>query len=133
VHSELYAAKNAVDLTANSLFGSRTGNNQWLCYDFKDRRVEVRRYSIRSQFDLGRGACHPKSWGIEGSVDGDEWVILDGKQDNSELNDKNVTKSWSTTKDMKSRYIRLRLTGKNHSGNDELWLSSFEIFGTIAE
>jgi hypothetical protein len=56
-----YPPNNAVDLTANSNFGSENHPDQWLCYDFLDRRVEVRHDSIRSQFDLGRGASHPKS------------------------------------------------------------------------
>jgi hypothetical protein len=129
-----YEAKNAVDLTTDSKFGSSSpGEDEWLCYDFKARRVEVRHYSIRSQFNQGRGACHPKSWVIEGSVDGDVWVELDRKRDNYELNDKNVIKHWPTTKSMKSRYIRLRQTGKNHGGDYSLWISSFEVFGIITE
>jgi hypothetical protein len=52
-----YAAKNATDLESDSIFGSacrekeenipHTGNN-WVCYDFKERRIAPTHYTIRT-------------------------------------------------------------------------------------
>jgi hypothetical protein len=131
--SSNFLPKNAVDLTVDSKFGSQSEPNQWLCYDFKDRRVEVRHYSIRSQFDAGAGASHPKSWVIEGSDDCENWTELDSQTNNSDLNDQNKICTWPTKIRMKSRYIRLRQTGLNHNGTDFLWISSFELFGSLME
>jgi hypothetical protein len=70
---------------------------------------------------------------IEGSVDGNVWTALDSRQNNSELNGRDLIASWSMSVKMKSRYIRLRLTEKTHGNNDGLWLSSFELFGARIE
>jgi hypothetical protein len=133
VYNPSFTARNAVDLMADSKFISASGGDQWLCYDFRDRRVEVRHSAIRSLFNGGLGCAHPKSWVIERSVDGHEWIELDQKRNNPDLNDRNVIRSWPTTRSMKSRYIRLRLTGRSHCGTNILALSSFEVFGTIIE
>jgi hypothetical protein len=69
--------KNAADLMGDSRFGSQGLSNQSLCYDFKDGLVEVRHYSIQSQFDRSAGRCHPKSWMIEGSEDRNENRLKD--------------------------------------------------------
>jgi hypothetical protein len=47
--SSSYAAKNVADLTADSWFYSKNAPNQWLCYDFGDRRINLTHYSIRSR------------------------------------------------------------------------------------
>jgi hypothetical protein len=132
VHAS-YPPKNAVDLTADSKFLSQNAPDQWLCYDFLDRQVEVRNYSIRSQFDYGSGGAHPKSWVIEGSVDGENWTELDSRINNSELDAQNVTKTWRTTERMQSRYVRLRQTALNHCGSNYLIVSALELFGSLFE
>jgi hypothetical protein len=132
--NDFYAVKNGVSLTATSRFSSKGEANQWLCYDFKDRRVEVRHYAIRSQFDGDSiGYADLKSWVIEGSVEGNVWTALDSQQNNSEMNERNLIASWPTSIGMKSRYIRLHQTGKNHNNNDHLNISSWELFGTQIE
>jgi hypothetical protein len=53
--------KNAVNLTMDSRFGPKSEPDQWICYDFKNRRVEVRHYAIPSQFNDSAG--HIRSHG----------------------------------------------------------------------
>jgi hypothetical protein len=122
-------------LTADSKFGSTRALNQWLCYEFKHGAVLPNGYSIRSQFNGSAGAFHPKSWAIEVSDSGSEWTAIDRRANNNELNDRNVTRYFSIGKELSEpcHFIRLRQTGLNHAGNDELWLSSFEIFGDFFE
>jgi hypothetical protein len=100
-YSSDFLPKNAVDLTADSKFGSQSWSNQWLCYDFKDRRVEVRHYSIRSQFNCRAGYSYLKSWVIEGSEDCENWTGLDSQNNNWELNDRNKIYTWVTNVRMK--------------------------------
>jgi hypothetical protein len=128
-----YEAKKVADLTADSKFYSQNEPGQWVCYDFKDRRVEVCHYAIRSQFDTGKGYYHPKSWVIEGSIDGSSWTELDSRSNNSELNGQNLIGTWPTTVQLQSRYIRFRMTGQNHYGSHYLVFSGLELFGTLIE
>jgi hypothetical protein len=109
-----------------------TRNNR-IGYDFKDRRVIPTHYSIRSRYDRGVGGRHPKSWLIETSLNGKDWMEIDHRENNSELNAKNVTATFSISKREICRFLRLVNIGRNHQGNDALVISSFEIFGSLAE
>jgi hypothetical protein len=75
-----YAAKNAADLEVISCFSSayrliegipHTRNN-WLCYDFKERRIVPTHCTIRTN-SSAPGYNHLKSWLVETSVDGHSW------------------------------------------------------------
>jgi hypothetical protein len=126
-----FAPANACDLEGNSAFVSANQPNQWICYDFKHRRVRLTHYSIRSRFDGFKGSNNPKSWVVEGSATGQNWVSLDVKEDNSELNDKGVTAVWKIAEADEVKLVRLRLTTPSHSGKHYLAISSFELFGSI--
>ena len=62
--------QNVVDLKSDHSFRSRYGENQWICYDFKDRRVTPTGYTVKTS----QGYDHLKSWVIEVSNDGDVWT-----------------------------------------------------------
>ena len=136
-------AENAVDLGSDSFFISNNSRNSWICYDFKGRRVTPTSYSIRSMC-WAAGSFHPKSWVLEVSNDGSElsWNVVDSRQNNNDLNDKNVTRNFSlgTPQSGAFRFVRLRLTGKNHGGSDNLdicgsdilAISALELFGTLS-
>jgi hypothetical protein len=128
-----HAAKNAADLSANSLFHSLDEENPWLCYDFKDMIITPSHYSIRSRYNGVPGGNHPKYWIVEGSNDGSSWIELDQRINNSDLNAGNVTKTFPISNSSQIRYIRLRQLGKNHAGHLRLVISSFEIFGRLHE
>jgi hypothetical protein len=70
---------------------------------------------------------------VEGSGDGVVWVEIDRKTDNSDVNQKNATRTWEVTsgKDTWFRFVRFQQIGKAHSGKDFLALSAFELFGSI--
>jgi hypothetical protein len=68
-----YIAKNAVDLLSTSYFQSLSQPNQWLCYDFKNRKVRPTHYSIHAHSDN----FYLRSWIFEGSMDGSRWTELD--------------------------------------------------------
>jgi hypothetical protein len=126
-------AKNAADLTVDSYFCSLNEPNQSLCYDFKNMGVRPTHYSIRSCFG-GRVNYHNlKDWVIEGSNDGQSWVEVDCRENNNELNDRNVTRTFSTARQELVHMIRLRQTGLDHNGHHHIVISSFEIFGSLIE
>jgi hypothetical protein len=134
-------AKNAVDLRKNSCFYSDYRlaakadipheKNNWLCYDFRQRRIIPSHYAIRSQFDGHVDWYTLKNWVVEVSVDGQTWVAIDWRENNQELNNRNVTRTFMVTKSKDGIFIRLTNVGRNHNGADQLVVSSFEIFGWL--
>jgi hypothetical protein len=125
------AARNTADLTADSVFVSANMPHQWLCYDFKMRRVLPSHYTIRSNFDGQPNWSNPKSWVIEISDDGDQWIEVDSQENTCCLNDRNVIASFPIGTARECRMIRIRQTGLNHNGSHVLVMSSFEVFGTL--
>jgi hypothetical protein len=135
-----YAAKNAADLETDSLFFSafrektdilHTRNN-WICYDFKKSRIVPTHYTIRT-FVGGPGWTHMKSWLVETSTDGENWLEVAREEDNNQLNGEYFTATFPVAGGGECRYIRLVNIGSNHTGTDNLWISAWEIFGTLIE
>jgi hypothetical protein len=72
-NNRFYVAKNVADLGTDPHFYSayrrededipHTRNN-WICYDFRERRIVPTRYIIRTNWH-GRGGRHLKSWLVE--------------------------------------------------------------------
>jgi hypothetical protein len=66
-------------------------------------------------------------------MDGQNWTKIDHKENNSDLNAANVIQTYEVSKKELCRYIRLGNIGRNHSGSDSIWISSFEIFGSLIQ
>jgi hypothetical protein len=140
-HSRAYAnkldgaAKNAADLETISCFLSpyrkseedirHTGNN-WICYDFNERRIVPTHLTIRTH---GPGGAHPKSWLVETSVDGESWREVAREEDNRDR----FTGTFAVAGSGECRFIRLANIGRNHLGVDCLYISAWEIFGSVVE
>jgi hypothetical protein len=127
-------AKNAADLqNRGSFFQSNDEPNSWICYDFKDMEVTPSHYSIIS-VPWGAGqARHPKSWCLEVSRDGQSWTEVHRCDNTHDLNGANQIRTYSVTREVRSRFVRLRQTGKTHYNCDYLMLSGFEVFGILHE
>ena len=127
--------KNVADLGTSSRYASEDKENQWICYDFKDRTVAPTSYSIMSQ-DSGHGGNHLRAWVLEGSNDGDTWTILDKRDNNCDLNASLVTCNFQIAQPLQDgfRFIRLRQTGKNNGISPcyTMRFSSLEIFGVLS-
>jgi hypothetical protein len=135
-----YAAKNVADLSLNSVFCSAHRNllilhsrNNWICCNFKNRRVIPTHYAIRSECQAMDKGKHLKSWVVESSMDGSEWTEIDHKEDNSALNAPHALQVFPVANGGVCKLIKLVNIGKNHGGNDALCMSSFEIFGCLIE
>jgi hypothetical protein len=122
------------DLTANTRFSSQRSPGQWVSYEFRTGNFHLTGYTIRSQFDFGRGGCNLKDWVVETSIDGHDWAIVDERRNKGELNEKNVSRYFEIQEDQQDcRFVRLRQTGPSHNGLDTLFLTSFEVFGDLSE
>jgi hypothetical protein len=103
------AAKNAVDLLSTSFFHSLNNPNQWLCYDFKDRKVRPTHYSIHAQ----SSNHYLRSWIFEGSIDGSTWTELDCHSNDQTTNSNHPIGAFSISSDCKYQCLRLGQTGVN--------------------
>jgi hypothetical protein len=120
--------RNAADLAAtNTYFFSKNESNQMLIYDFQKLRIKSTDYSIRSYHNGGVNTYHLKSWTIEVSSDGSNWKEIDHRENNNDLNGASFIKTFSVSKSIECRFIRLRHIGPNHQGNNHLLLSALEI------
>lgn len=76
---------------------------------------------------------HPKSWVIEGSIDGSSWEEIDEENNCSHLNGGRKTHTFvmnhPTNKEF--RYIRMKSTGPDWNGSYYLIIEAFEIYGRI--
>jgi hypothetical protein len=99
--------------------------------DFKDRRIIPTHYTLRSYHE--ESVNNLRSWVIEVSVDGATWTEIDRKSNNEKLHSGNAIATFEVAKHEECRLIRLVNVGPNHSGDDCLHISSFEIFGSLLE
>jgi hypothetical protein len=122
--------KNVTDFETDDDFCSDSLPDQWICYDFKTHRARVTHYSLQS-FNSGANMSHPKSWVLEGCVDGEPWIELDQRSNNNQLNGLLLVATFNVSTSALCRFIRLRQTGPDHWGSNRLILSGFELFGTL--
>jgi hypothetical protein len=136
-------AKNAADLETDFFFWSAYRKNEediphtrnnWICYDFRERRIAPTHYTIRTNNGDGDPAySHLKSWLVETSVDGENWREVDREENNNQLNGPLFTATFAVAGGGECRFIRLVNIGRNHFGNDCLCISAWEIFGSLIE
>ena len=121
-----------INYNNKSHFRMKGGPNSWICFYFKNHRVNVTHYTLKSGTN-GENEENPKSWVIEGSNDNSKWDILDEKRNNSILNGKNLVHTFEIEKQKQKeyKYIRMKQTDKNWYNNDDLMLSAFEIHGKL--
>jgi hypothetical protein len=133
------AAKNIADLENQSVCSSarckRMDNiphtrNNWLCYDFKERRIMPTHYAIRSH-ELSSGSNHLKSWAVDASEDGVDWQEIDRRDNNNDLNGKSIVCTFTIAASRQCRFIRLVNIGRNQHGDDSIAISAWEIFGGL--
>jgi hypothetical protein len=139
-----HAAKNVVDLKANTVFWSEYRDQSediphepanWICYGFKRNTIVPTHYSVRPNWNRCVGWNNLKSWAVEISKDGTTWTQIDHHEGSSDLNDKNATQTFAVTATAAGKHIKLVNIGRNHwegVGDDCLNISSWEIFGTLA-
>jgi hypothetical protein len=98
--------KNVIDFASSTYAQTSSEMNSWICYDFKDKRVQISHYSLRSRSDYD--GYHPMNWTIEGSKDSETWIELDRRDDCRDLVGLNRSSTFSTHESEFVRYIRLR-------------------------
>jgi hypothetical protein len=103
---------------------------EWVQWDFHELRVAPTHYSIQTH-NSPVGSAHLKSWVIEGSINGSSWIELHRRTNSHDLNGPAVIRSFSISKMIDCRFIRLRQTGSNHRNDNNLVFSCLELFGIL--
>jgi hypothetical protein len=136
-----WAAKNAADLETDldsfSAYREEEEDilhtrNNWLCYDFKERRIVPTHYAIRTD-EYGPGATYLKSWAVDTSADGESWREVAREEGNKKDNGHWFTGTFVAAGGGECRFIRLVNIGRNHYGDDSICISAWEIFGSLVE
>lgn len=133
------------DFKSKWFWRSMNEPNQWIKFDFTNWQINIQAYSIKT-IPYNANNQHLKSWVLEGTnapgftpqqvQDNDkhiEWNSLDTKNNNSELNGCGTIATFNVSQNSQQffRYIRLRMTGPNHFGQDTLALTNIEFYGTL--
>lgn len=124
--------KNLVVQNQNN-YESNDDENIYVCFDFKDRRIQLTNYSIKSNKD-GYNCFNLKSWIVEVSNDGESWTNVDEHQNDSALNESNAIVTFNIKKlNSFYRFVRLRQTGISWNSicGYYIVLNQFEIFGKL--
>jgi hypothetical protein len=103
--------------------------NSWISFDFKNRRVSLSHYTLKS---------HPGTmnffiaWVIEGSNDSGSWTELD-RRSTRDLVGASIVKTYScsNTSSTSFRYLRMRQTGPTSHNFHYLILTNIEFFGQL--
>lgn len=117
------------------IFHSKDEPNSWLCVDFKERKVNITHYSIKSHGYGGKGYCHPQTWSVEGSNDSSHWEELDSRSNEGSLDDRSASNTFEARNEAHKRnyyrYVRIMQKGKNTRNDNCFAFSSIEFFGSI--
>jgi hypothetical protein len=76
-------------------------------------------------------ASYLKSWNLEGSLDNQNYTLLDDQNDRSDLNGPGKIGTFLVKKSIPCRYIRLGITGPTYKGDYAICISGLEFFGGI--
>jgi hypothetical protein len=124
-------SKYLADRDWNGSWRSANSAGSWIRFDFKRRTISVEHYTLKSGDNY-----YPIAWEVEGSDDGSNWLSLDTKNVN-DLVGSGVIRTYAssnlTNRKNYFRFIQIRQTGANGSGDNLFALSGVEFFGSFID
>lgn len=129
--------KNLVDYQNNESNWYRSEEkttDAYVCFDFKNLRVQPTSYSIKS-FSCSQNDWHLKSWVIEASNDGEQWTKIDEHRNDQTLNGNRIIGTFNIQqKQQFYHFIRLRQTDKNWTNSNYVMkFYLIEFYGKLEE
>jgi hypothetical protein len=133
VNNMAYHGKNVVDYSSSRHFGTGTNDNPWICFDFKDSRVVLTDYTMVSDRRApGWNPIFLRSWVVEGSRDGKEWIDVDRQMDCEALNGPDKSSIFKIQSKAEFRFVRIRALAVHRPGDLIcLEMKAIEFFGTL--
>lgn len=115
----------------NNYYHSQNDTDIEVCFDFKNKKVNLTGYSIKSIWN-GINSCNLKNWVVEVSNDKSQWEIVDEPNNDSTLNGASLVAYFSTKKTIDFyRYVRLRQTGRNWENDYLVIIVALEFYGKL--
>lgn len=110
-------------------------NEGWIEFDFKNRKVKLTSYTLRTSGNGPNGLYHAKSWRIVGSNDGKSWELINQQVNNSSLNGSHRQHRFECNNNNQYyRFIRYIQDDSWQSQREHnIWLTCVEFFGSISE
>jgi hypothetical protein len=93
--------------------------------------IKPTHYTLRSARNCSDH--HLRFCALEDSRDGSEWIELDRRENNTELNIRGAIATFPVSRSDEGHMIRLRQLGKNSSSADHLEVSAIEVLGVLVE
>jgi hypothetical protein len=121
--------RRVADFQNRTLFYTENTSYSWICYDFKDMRVTLTHYSVRSCRD--GNDQHLRSWILEGSIDCEAGVEIGHRTNDSTLNSQGAIATFPISSSSNYQSIRLRQIGVHSSNNHYLRVNAIEFYGTL--
>lgn len=120
---------NTVRFDSRAYFYANNAKNSWICYDFKEHKIVLENYTIRSYGTNGN--AHPKSWAVEGSNDNNNWEIIDNQENSPYLKENDAKHTFAVQKEKLKEFklVRIRQTGPTHRNDDVFLIDSVEFYG----
>ncbi|OHT09491.1 hypothetical protein TRFO_04586 [Tritrichomonas foetus] len=109
---------------------SENAIGSWWEIDFKERKVAVCAYSIKTK-QYPPGSAHLKSWKLEGSNEHGVWTTIDMRKNTTELNGSGLSHTWQCKMTQPYRYLRITSIGYDHNMTNYLSFSGIEFFGIL--
>ena len=105
--------KNLVDYQIGSRYHSDNKGGAIICYDFKDKLVQVNAYTIKSNHNNNPHSYNLRNWVIEVSNDNVDWTEIDNHVNDSTLDGPDIVFTFLVKKKDNNfyRFVRLRQTG----------------------
>lgn len=128
--------RNLVDYENDNFYLSNNDEGIFLCFDFKDKKVQLSDYSLKSFNHQKNGTGHLKSWVMEVSNDNENWEEVDRHSDDPTMNEPKKVATFKVSKKLNGfyRFIRLRSTGYCWCPNTYyIYLYFIEFFGKLTE
>ena len=116
----------------DKLFGTENKPDSWIKFDFKERKVLLDRYTLKT-FNCSECWNHLKNWVLEVSDDDNNFTEIDRHENCDLLNGKLKTATFEVSHSTPARFVRLRQTGLNWGGYNNLVLNQIEFSGFICE
>ena len=124
--------ENIVKEDDNKWFGTYNEPDSWIKFDFKERKVLLDRYTLKTVNDP-KGSVHLKNWVLEVSDDDNNFTEIDKHKNCRLLNGPLRTKTFEVSHSTPARFVRLRQIGENWHGNNYLLLNQIEFSGFVCE
>ena len=116
----------------NNFFGTKDEANSWIQFDFKEKKVLLDRYSLKT-FNGSENDAHLKSWILEVSNDGENYKEIDRHENDDILNGRLKTATFKVSCLTPQRFVRLRQIGSNWYGSNCLLINQVEFSGFLYE